>query len=188
MDKSKQPPTEVEILRFNPCMEALQFRLKFDSFESAWNACQRADWMLWLAHKLRIGNRKTTLAKGLCAQTVIDLMGNDVSKEATRLAISYGQGDASIEELNGIALKAFQVTYDKSRSEHFAAFAAYSVVAHSQYLDTTVATQNAVIWSKKQKGGLMEDAIELGVENKKRTADICRDILTKDVLNKISKL
>lgn len=79
---------------------AINFRNQYPDFKSAWNNCPRGDWMLCLAKKLNIDNRKLTLAKGLCAKTVIHLMKDERSKKAVEIAIEYGKGKASREELN----------------------------------------------------------------------------------------
>lgn len=58
--------TETEILKFNPCIEAVNFRSKFNSFEEAWNNCHRGDWMLWIAARLNIDFKLLTKAKAKC--------------------------------------------------------------------------------------------------------------------------
>jgi hypothetical protein len=90
---------KTEIEKFNPCEEAINFRNKYPDFQTAWNNCHRGDWMLWLAKKLNVDDRKLTLAKGLCANTVIHLMKDERSKKAVRIAIDYGKGKLTKKEL-----------------------------------------------------------------------------------------
>lgn len=65
---------QVEILQFNPCEEAMDFRNKYTSFEDAWNNCPRGDWMLWIAKRLEVDLKILTRAKAKCALTVRHLM------------------------------------------------------------------------------------------------------------------
>ena len=36
-----------ELVRLGACREALEFARKFPDAQSAWDACERGDWMLW---------------------------------------------------------------------------------------------------------------------------------------------
>ena len=92
-----------EISKYNPCREAIQFRAKYDSFEEAWNACERGDWMLWLAHQIKVDLRVLTLAKGRCAELVIDLLEDERSIKAIKIAIAFGEGKATRKELDDAA-------------------------------------------------------------------------------------
>ena len=96
-----------EIEKFNPCSEAMEFRNKFDTFEEAWNACPRGDWMLWISQKLDVDIRVLTLAKGYCANTVIKLMKDERSKNAVKAAIKFGKGLIELSELNAAAYAAY---------------------------------------------------------------------------------
>ena len=102
---------KTEIDKFNPCIEARQFRNKFESFEQAWKACHRGDWMLWIAKRLDVDNRMITLAKGYCANTVIKLMKDERSREAVRTAIKYGKGLIELSELDAAYAAAYDAAY-----------------------------------------------------------------------------
>ena len=123
-----------EIEKFNACKEYIVFRKNYPDFKTAWENCPRGDWMLWIAKKLNVDLLKLTTAKALCANTVRHLMMDDRSIEAVEVAILFGQGKASREELNAAAAAA----------------------------------------AKKK--------------NQQETADICRKILTEDVLAAINNL
>lgn len=70
--------------------------------------CHRGDWLLWLAKKIDIGLQPLTLAKGHCANTVRHLMKDERSIAAVDMAIAYGEGRATLEELNA----AYAAAYD----------------------------------------------------------------------------
>jgi hypothetical protein len=54
--------TQIEILKFEPCEEAVKFRSQYETFEQAWQNCPRGDWMLWIAKKLDVNLKTLTLA------------------------------------------------------------------------------------------------------------------------------
>ena len=85
--------------KLNACSEGIEFVSKHDSLESAWNACERGDWMLWLAAKVKVPIKTLTLAKGLCVNTVRHLMKDERSIAAVDAAIAFGRGKITEEEL-----------------------------------------------------------------------------------------
>jgi len=62
--------------------------------------CHRGDWLLWLAQKVDVDLRLRTLAKGHCANTVRHLMTDERSLNAVDVAIAFGEGKATREELD----------------------------------------------------------------------------------------
>ena len=88
-----------EIEKYNPCIEAVEYRKEFKTFKEAWENCHRGDWMLWLAYRLKVNHRKLTLAKAYCAETVIHLMKDERSINAVKVAKRYGRHKATKAEL-----------------------------------------------------------------------------------------
>ena len=62
--------------------------------------CHRGDWLLWLAQKCGVELQPLTLAKGHCANTVRHLMTDKRSTRAVDVAIAFGKGRATREELD----------------------------------------------------------------------------------------
>lgn len=79
--------------------------------------CHRGDWLLWLAQKCGVELQPLTLAKGHCANTVRHLMTDERSTRAVDVAIAFGEGRATREEL------------DTAASAASAAYAAYAASA-----------------------------------------------------------
>ena len=138
-----------DISKFDPCKGGANFYEKFSTFEDAWQNCERGDWMLWIAKKMSVDIRTLTLAKGKCAETVLHLMKDERSKKAVETAISFGEGKATLKELN-------------------AAYAAAAAIDAADAADAAAA-----------------DAAY--AENQKKTAEICREYLTKEVFELIKK-
>jgi hypothetical protein len=104
---------KTEIEKYDPCTEAVEFRKQFETFQEAWEACPRGDWMLWIAQRLGVDLRILTLAKGHCANTVRHLMKDDRSIKAVDTAIAFGEGRASEKDLDAAAAASYAAaSYD----------------------------------------------------------------------------
>lgn len=90
-----------EILKkIGACNEAIQFS-KGKSIQEAWETCPRGDWMIWFyCKKFPKDLKNIILAKAYCAKTVINLMKDERSINAINIAIAFGEGLATIDELN----------------------------------------------------------------------------------------
>lgn len=177
--------TQFEISKYSPCREALVWRKQFATAEEAWQACTRGDWMLWIASKVGVDTKKLTLAKALCAKTVIHLMKDERSIKAVKIAEKFGNGLATIKELNDAyaayasAYAAYAATgaayaaagaaaasaYD-AYDAYAAAYAAAGAASAATY-DASAATYDAYVAAEKQ--------------NQMQTANICREILTNEI-------
>ena len=116
-----------EISKYSPCKEAMEFRSNYETSKEAWESCPRGDWMLWIAKKAGVDMLKLTTAKALCANTVRHLMRDDRSKNAIDVALKFGKGEATREELDAAAA--------------YAAYAAYAAAADAR-IKNRLATAN----------------------------------------------
>ena len=92
--------------KHNACEDAQQWA-QDKTIEEAYNTCPRGDWMLWLFAKTNPDDlQRLTLAKGHCANTVRHLMKDERSIKAVDVAIAFGEGKATREELNAAAADA----------------------------------------------------------------------------------
>jgi hypothetical protein len=153
---------KTEIEKFEPCPDAIAFRNQYATFEDAWQACPPGDWMLWIAEQSGVDIRLLTLAKGHCAATILHLMEDERSRKAVEIAIAFGEGKASLEELHKVAEDAFDAYY-------YAKF--HSAAAYSAASSKFPAYCAAGIYA-----------------NRKMTADICRKYLTDAVMKKLQTL
>ena len=91
---------KTKLKKLKACKEAIEW-VGDKTMKEAWQQCPRGDWMLWLYSKLYPKNlREITLAKGYCAKTVYHLMKDNRSRKAVRVAIRFGQGKATKDELD----------------------------------------------------------------------------------------
>ena len=122
---------KTEIEKYRPCQEAVDFRKQFKTFKEAWENCDRGDWMLWIASKLNVNQRKLTLANGYCAKTVIHLMKDERSKYAVKVAIGYGRHKFSKDELVAAYNTAYAAAAAADDDAADAAYAAYALQIYS---------------------------------------------------------
>lgn len=127
--------------RLSVCRAAIEYVKTQKSAKDAWMNCDRGDWMLWLAKRLDVDDRKLTLAKARCAEQVRHLMKDKRSLDALDACVKYANGEITRKELD--------------------IYAAASAAAYA-----------AAYAAADERTSL------------KKSANICREILTKDVLQK----
>ena len=192
-----------EIEKFNACKESIVFRKNYPDFKTAWENCPRGDWMLWIAKKLNVDLLKLTTAKALCANTVRNLMKDERSTKAIDVAILFGQGKASREELDAAAADADDADADAAdaytaadayaavaAAYAAAAYTAYTAAAYAAYAAyaaayAAAASADAAAYAAADAAA---DAADADAKNQQETADICRRILTEDVFAAINNL
>jgi hypothetical protein len=174
---------DLRLLR--PSRELLDFYDKYDSFEDAWNACPRGDWMLWIAARLEIDFRTLTLAKSRCARTVIDLMKDKRSINAVEVSEQYGLGTATKEELHKAYKEAVAASYAAPAAA--ASYAAYAASAAASYASSAAAFSAPYDASASAVADFSATAAIAKLNNQQQTADICREILTEEVFKKLKQ-
>jgi hypothetical protein len=95
-----------KLSKVGACSDARQWVRTQKSAEEAWQNCERGDWMLWLAKKLSVDDRKLTMAKYHCAAQVLHLMKDQRSLDAMAASLQYANGEISREQLNDAAYAA----------------------------------------------------------------------------------
>ncbi len=163
---------KTELDKYDACKDAVEFRKEHSTFQEAWENCPRGDWMLWIAQRVGVNKRKLTLAKALCVETVKHLMKDERSLNALKVAKRYGRYKANDSELRDAAAAAAAyaaAAYDAADA------AAYAAAAYDAYAAAAANAANAAYDAAAKK------------QNQQETADICRKILTKDVLRLIKK-
>ncbi len=130
----------------------------------------RGDWLLWLAKKCDIGLQPLTLAKGHCANTVRYLMNDERSIKAVDIAIAFGEGKATRQELDAASAAAAAAAYDAA-----AASAAYAAAAAADYAAVAYADYAAVTYADY-------------AANRLQTADICRKYIGELIIEKVNQI
>ena len=91
------------------CPEEKPFVLQYKTMSEAWNACPRADWLIWILEKIGHKLDSKTLRLFVCwcvretplfgGQKVWDLLTDERSRNAVVVTERFANGDATEEEL-----------------------------------------------------------------------------------------
>ena len=122
--------------------------------------CHRGDWLIWLAKKCGVELQPLTLAKAHCANTVRHLMTDERSVKAVDVAIAFGEGRATRDELDAAADAAADAAC-------YAAYAAYAAA------DAAANAYSA--------------AYAIAHTNQQQTADICRKYIGDLIIEKVNQ-
>jgi len=192
--------------KINACCEAREWVATQKNYKEAWQNCERGDWMLWLAKRLDVDDRKLTLAKFKCANQVRHLMKDSRSIAALDAAERYGNGEINRDELNTATAAAYAAyaaaaaaAYAAAAYADAAAYAAYAdaaayaayaaAAAYAAYADAAAAAYaDAAAYAAYAAYADAAYAADARKESLKRSADFCREILTEEVLTAYAKL
>jgi len=171
------------------CREAIEYVKTCKSAKDAWMNCDRGDWMLWLAKRLNVDDRKLTLTKATCANQVRHLMKDQRSLDALDACFRYANGEISRSALDiydaaDAAAAAYSAAYSAAA---YSAYAAYAAAAAADSADSAAAA--AVAYSAAAELAAAASAYAAAdysaaayTESLRKSAGICREILTDVVL------
>ena len=145
--------------------------------------CHRGDWLLWLAKKCGVELQPLTLAKGHCANTVRHLMSDERSLIAVDVAIAFGEGKATRQELDAAAdaadaADAAACVAGYAASAASAAYAAYADDA-AAYVGSVVAYAAYAAYATAYAAA--------SAANQQKTADICRKYIGDLIIEKVNQ-
>ena len=157
--------------------------------------CHRGDWLLWLAKNCGVELQPLTLAKGHCANTVRHLMSDERSLIAVDVAIAFGEGKATREELDAAADAATTAANAAARAAAYAAAraaayaAAYSVAyaAYAAYAVAAAATSATSASDAAAAAAAAAAADAAAAANQHKTADICRKYIGDLIIEKVNQ-
>jgi len=173
-----------DLKELKPCNEGLEFVKNSKSLLDAWNTCERGDWMLWIAKRLGCDLQTLTLAKGLCAKTVYKLMKDNRSRKAVRVAIAFGLGKATIEELKVTAADAYAAYAAAAVAYEASAAVAYDVATA---YDASATAYAYAAYDASYTDAYADAAAAAKKKNQKQTAAICRKVLTPFIESYLNK-
>jgi hypothetical protein len=156
------------LIKLNACESAREWAGDMP-IEKVVATCDRGDWLLWLAKRVDADFQLFTLAKGHCANTVRHLMKDDRSINAVDVAIAFGEGKATREELDAAAA---------------AAYTAYATA----YAAATAATAYAAAYAAASAASYAAAAHDDYAANLQQTADICRKYIGESLIQKVNQL
>ena len=152
-----------KLVAMNACPDAVEWARAYSSLTAAWKACERADWMLWLAGKLccTIPQRqRLVLGACACARTALKYVprGEGHPLVAIQTAERWARGTHGVtpEDVRAAAYAAYAAAdaaayaayaaYAAAAAAYAASYAAYAAAAaRTESLRTSAATVRAVI-------------------------------------------
>ena len=158
------------LIELNACEDAVRWAGDM-TIEEVVKTCHRGDWMLWLAARIQIDHRKLTLAKAYCVNTVRHMMKDERSIKAVDTAIAYGEGEETEQDLKQVAdaanaAYAYYAYADSAAAAAYYAAAAADAAAYAAYADAA--------YAKKK--------------NQLQTAQICREYIGQDIIDKVNEI
>jgi len=93
------------LTRLEACPEAAAWAETQPDLATAWNACERGDWMLWLAGRVAVKREDVVLAACACARTALVHVqaGEDRPRVAIETAERWARGEATLNEVRAAA-------------------------------------------------------------------------------------
>lgn len=189
-----------KLSKLRACGHAIRFAQNFDSIEETLRNCNEGEYIFWLAGRIGVNKYKLIFAQSLCAEMIIRLMKDKRSKKAIRIAKEYGRGEISEKKLKKVAKSASKaaINVDIPTAEEAAAEAAAYIFAPAIHTNKySVALSCSIVIEDISNAAV--DAIVYAVadmnvgENikkyiKKRTAQIARDVLFDEIVEKFKEL
>jgi hypothetical protein len=166
----------------NACSDAIEWA-ESKTVEEVVTECHRGDWLLWLAKKCGVELQPLTLAKGHCANTVRHLMSDERSVKAVDVAIAFGEGRATRDELNAATAAAYAAAYAATDAAAAAAAATYAAT----YADAYVAAAYAAAAAAAADAAAAAAASARDA-NRLQTADICRQYIGDLIIQKVNSI
>ena len=113
------------------CEEAIEWAGAYMSLRAAWDACERADWLLWYAARRGVDRKFIVLAACACARTALPYVqaGDDRPRIAIETTEAWTRGDATLADVHAADAYASAA----SAAAYAAAYAAVAAVAAAAY-------------------------------------------------------
>ena len=124
---------------YNPCVAAFKFASQFDSWQAAWDACERGDWMLWIIAKTTkpTDDRKPIVRVACaCARLALPYTKDPRVLACIETTEAWTRGEATTEEVRIVRNGAYDAAYAAAYAAADAAYAAYAAAdADAAYAD-----------------------------------------------------
>jgi len=173
------------LIKLEACENAREWAGEM-TIEQVVKKCHRGDWLLWLAVKINVNNQSLFLANGHCANTVRHLMEDKRSITAVDAAIAYGEGKISKKEL--------ETTYVAANDAYIKAATVFNAAAYAAFTVNAAAYAAAYVAAYAAADAVFTaiDVADVAYVSKKAnqflTADICRQYIGQEIINKVNGL
>jgi hypothetical protein len=127
------------------CDSAIAWAQTQPDAATAWAACERGDWLLWLAARVHLDRKLLVPAACACARQALDYIpdGEDRPRLAIETAEAWARGEATIEELRKAAAAASAAAAAAAAAYAYASAANASAAANA----AAAAAANVAAWA-----------------------------------------
>jgi len=118
----------------NACCEAIEWSEPYgEDWESAWNDCERGDWLLWILEILDFDRKKVVYAACQCVRLSLHLVpeGEERPRIAIETAEAWTRREVGLEEVKKAAYAADAAAYTADAAAYAADAAAAANAAAS---------------------------------------------------------
>jgi len=129
------------LVTLGACSDAVDWARTQPTYAAAWKACERGDWLLWLAAKVSgkrgsAAHKQVVLAACACAETALKHVpvGEDRPAQAIQTARAWVRGTTTLEEVSAASAAAAAASAD-AYAASAAAAAAYAAAANAANAD-----------------------------------------------------
>lgn len=163
---TKRPKQDVAALlrRMGACDDAVTWAETQTTYYSAWRACHRGDWLLWIAAMLEVDRRLVVRAACACARTALVHVPDGELRplHAIETAEAWCRGEATIEQVRSAAnaahaARAAAHAANAARAACAAANASYA--AHAAYAAARAAAYSAYVAAAKEHASIVRAII-----------------------------
>lgn len=149
--------------------------------EAAWLACERADWLLWIAASLGVDRSLVVLAACACARTALPMWERQYPEDrrphtAIETAEAWARGEASLKQVRKAADAAVDAADDAADAAADAAAYAASAAAYAAALAAAAAAYAAYAAVDAADAAAAVDAADAAAtrDNPRTMSDIVR--------------
>ena len=156
--------------------------------EDVVSLCPKGEWLLDLAQNLEIDHRKYTLAKALCAKTVIHLVTHETALECVEVAEAYGKGVGTKESLDDFfrASSTHFIYHESNPEKSFAEIMCELSAIAALRLPINIYLSEILNVANFTKLSFINES-EIS-QNEKDTANICREVIGSLIIEKVNSL
>lgn len=152
--------------------------------------CHKGEWLLWFAKKLQLPERKIIACAGHCVNTVRNLIEDENSIQLLDMYMNFEDKSISFKDLEKAreAVYAAAVCADYAAADYAADYAA--AAAEDAFYTTRAAVCAAVCadYAAASFAARVAARVAAYEENELQTANIVRERLGMDIINKVNKL
>ena len=136
--------------KYDACSDGAEFAMKYGTMSEVWENCHRVDWLCWIIEKMEIAPNESEVRKFMCwvatetpladGRKTLDLLTDERSRNAVKVALRFACNEANAEELSAAAESAWSAA--ESAAWSAAAAAAWSAAESAAW-----SARSAAAWS-----------------------------------------